>query len=255
MPLVASLELSLASTIIEEAMDARLETIEDITDWKVKLGARAIHELCIKAPARARRLLSRMATAKGLEYLGEGIEYSVYRPQGEDRVLKVHRSSVYASEPERVVAARRIMEENRLLKLAVGPFLPEQQVDITDHPLIPGRRAIVLEQPYKAIMPNTCPTRINQPQADEEALVRICEFTGVRDALAEFIGRANLGAQTHGRAPDTNGHNNLVLCQGAAGGAELVLVDGQPIPKTIPVVFGLVMSQVDSMDGWLRQVA
>ncbi len=192
----------------------------------------------------------------GLEYLGFGVESSVYKKQEDSEVIKVHRRSINMPPDQKQLVLEKKLHEFAMLKLHLGSFMLEQTITVDRHPLGDGLEAVQTRQPYYEFLQGLELFTMGHPNVNIVALDQLCRaHTGIDDALKEFVDASFSAAEGSSCLPDTNGVRNLVVGVKAGQGSELKLIDTQPITPESPYVQELVRKQLTALQIGLQEVA
>ena len=247
------LELSLASSIAPDMQAERVDNIAGLQNPVKRLGAEALHKLAIDRPKQATRLMQAVLRPHGLEYLGFGIEASVYKTG--DEVVKVHRRSVQMSEARRHRVAEEKQAQFTDFRPFYGGFLLDQVITVDTHPLGRDLRAVQTRQPFFSFVHNLGIFTLNNPSVNIDNLERVCrQYPGIADELTDFVEAARRGAAETGLLPDVNGTDNLVVSSDS-NVPELKLIDSQPLPADQGWAEELINAQLDSLQNGLREIA
>jgi hypothetical protein len=249
------LDLSLASSITPNLEAVRVAEIEALANPVKRLGAEALHSLAINHPERAHQLMTRVLQPHGIDYVGFGVEASVYRTG--DNVIKVHRKSTDMNEAQRQQIAQDKEAQFNHISPFLGNFLLTQTIAVDTHPLGKNLRAVQTTQPYFEFVHNLGLFTMNSPQVSVDLIDKVCrQYPGIDDELRDFVAASNKAADATQLLPDVNGRDNLVISTDGTSTSRLMLIDSQPIvPQNPGWVQDLVRAQLGSLSNSLREIA
>lgn len=250
MSLPRLLELSLASNLSPHHQAGREYEIRELTNPFKRAGALAVHRLATRHDQSAVRVMQALLRPRGLRYIGYGADLSVYRQ--DDIVKKVDRRSVHLSPDAQIALRDRKRHDFAIVQQHLSTFLLDQQVEVDKHPL--GEfTAVQTWQPYVTFDSLRFFTP-NSATLDLTKLDDACNaFPGLGDSLGEFVDRSERMIERTDKFPDTNGVDNLVVRR--ADGAELMLIDSDPIGPRFAAVQQVIAAQLAALRTGLREVA
>ena len=206
----------------EPYYDERRANIEQMANPLQRYGELALLNAAQSFPETTGRLIKRgLPEDSGWRLAGAGSEHTAITD--DQVVLKIHRTSVFMSESDRLALAAEFNERHAVMRNYLGNLVVDQLSESGFNPLNRDKRAVVTTQDYYRFQDlGLFPAY--EPCVDRSALdVARHSYPGIEDALHDF---AKAGLRMYGRTgllPDTSGLNNVVVVE-----KELVSLDGQP---------------------------
>jgi len=248
------LEHSIAAQNDERMRQERVANIKGASSPVRRGIARVALNFATNRPDQASNLLDGIARLRGLEYVGTGIEYTVYRERSTDEAIKIHRESADMTPNAQVELLAQVKTNGSILGVYLGGAAVEQSVEIGPH-VFGGYNTVQVRQPFQHFTDADAPFTVNQPEVDLpklETLVR--NHPGAPDALREFIERSRQMHYDAALLPDTNGRHNVIVDTDD----NVVLIDTTPIATDIAYLARTrdnIMSQLYSLEIGLSEVA
>lgn len=245
------LELSIAAQVDNWLHEERLAEIAGAPDSRRQRIAAVLLNFADRYPSAAAAALNGIASFRGLQYLGTGVDYTVYRRRALNDVIKVHRNSAEMTPVERDNTVCEKRADHTLLRNYLGSTVVSQTVKVGQHVL--GDYGVVLvRQPFVPFGSNDNIFEVNQPRIKVEKLDKIARaHPAAIDGLQDFVHGSLRMLEQRDCLPDTNGKYNVVT---AVDGSP-VLIDTSPIPTTLERTAELILDQLHSLETGLKEVA
>lgn len=248
------LEHSIAAGNDERMRQERVAGINGASSPLRRGIARAALNFATKRPDSASSLLDSIARLRGLEYVGTGIEYTVYRDRASDEAIKIHRESADMTPEAQVELMAKVKTHGSILGVYLGSAAVDQSVEIGPH-VFGGYSTVRLRQPFQHFTDADAPFTADQPEIDLPKLeALVSNHPGAPDALREFIEKSRQMQYDAALLPDTNGRHNVIV----DAQDNVVLIDTTPIATDVAYLARTrdnIMSQLYSLEIGLSEVA
>lgn len=248
------LELSIAAQNDERMQQERQAQIDATPPSLRRQAAERILKLAQDTPEHADALLNSIARLRGLNYVGTGVEYTVYKRRKSDAVIKIHRNSAQLTEIERRNLVCEKAADHGLLQNYLGQTVVPQTVDVGPH-VFGGYRNLRVHQPFIEFTPEDAPFAVNSTTVDPAHLEKlVIGNPGVVAGLTDFVAGARTMHEKKALLPDTNGQYNVVT----QSDGSVTLLDTTPINTLNPVevnTTNIVLSQLRALEFGLREVS
>lgn len=242
------LERSLPAGIAEPLRVERQLCIDANESPSARIVSQALLNLAVTRPSLATHIMNTLVLPMGVEYVGAGVEFSVYRLRGKDFVVKIHRKSTEMIEEQRLTLLEQKIAAHTRLTAFMGSLVLNQVASIGRH-ILGGYRTLRIQQPYVRFSAHATPFVLDMPEVSGHNLDQIMQIeSGIREELNVFIDRSRRMYKELGELPDTNGSNNVVM----QTGGHIVLLDSTPVTLKDAAVQELILAQLGSLERWLK---